>query len=82
MGSDHCPVYAVFKDKVWVDGVEKHILDIVNPLGIFEGGVRKQSWSTKCLLPMSGKLIPEFDKRQSIRDMFTRKPSLPNQRAP
>ncbi|KAI1612722.1 AP endonuclease 2 [Exophiala viscosa] len=76
MGSDHCPVYAVFKDKVLVDGVEKHILDIVNPPGMYEDGVRKEPWSTKCLLPMSGKLIKEFDKRQNIRDMFTRKPSL------
>jgi len=77
MGSDHCPVYAVTKDRVMVDGTEKHILDIVNPPGMFEDGVRKQEWSNKCLLPMSGKLIQEFDKRQSIRDMFTRKPSLP-----
>lgn len=81
MGSDHCPVYAVLKDKVWMDGGEKHILDIVNPPGMFEDGVRKQPWSTKCLLPMSGKLIPEFDKRQSIRDMFTRKPSLPKSKS-
>ncbi|KIX92020.1 uncharacterized protein Z520_12291 [Fonsecaea multimorphosa CBS 102226] len=75
MGSDHCPVYAVLKDVVVVDGVERHMLDMVNPPGMFVDGVRKQDWSTKCLLPMSGKLIQEFDKRQSIRDMFTRKPS-------
>ncbi|KIW25436.1 exodeoxyribonuclease III [Cladophialophora immunda] len=77
MGSDHCPVYAVLKDTVFADGVERHTLDIVNPPGMFVNGVRKQEWSNKCLLPMSGKLIQEFDKRQSIRDMFTRKPSLP-----
>ncbi|KIW76705.1 exodeoxyribonuclease III [Fonsecaea pedrosoi CBS 271.37] len=76
MGSDHCPVYAVLKDTVVVDGVERHILDMVNPPGMFVDGERKQEWTTKCLLPMSGKLIQEFDKRQSIRDMFTRKPSL------
>ncbi|KIV83114.1 exodeoxyribonuclease III, variant [Exophiala sideris] len=81
MGSDHCPVYAVFKDTVMLDGVEKNILDIVNPPGMYEDGVRKQPWSTKCLLPMSGKLIQEFDKRQSIRDMFTRKPSLPKSKS-
>ncbi|KAJ9501571.1 Class II abasic (AP) endonuclease [Exophiala xenobiotica] len=81
MGSDHCPVYAVTKDRVVVDGTEKHILDIVNPAGMFEDGVRKQQWSNKCLLPMSGKLIQEFDKRQSIRDMFTRKPSLPKSKS-
>lgn len=30
----------------------------------------------KDMLPLSGKLIPEFDRRRSIRDMFS-KPSLP-----
>lgn len=81
MGSDHCPVYAVLKDTVLVDGIEKHILDMVNPSGVFDQGVRKQEWSTKFLLPMSGKLIQEFDKRQSIRDMFTRTPSLPKSKS-
>ncbi|EXJ61249.1 AP endonuclease 2 [Cladophialophora psammophila CBS 110553] len=76
MGSDHCPVYAVLKDTVVVDGVERHMLDMVNPPGMFVSGLRKQEWTTKCMLPMSGKLIQEFDKRQSIRDMFTRKPTL------
>ncbi|KIX05153.1 exodeoxyribonuclease III [Rhinocladiella mackenziei CBS 650.93] len=80
MGSDHCPVYAVLNDTVVVDGVERHILDTVNPPGMFENGVRKQDWSAKCLLPMSGKLIQEFDKRQSIRDMFTRTPSMQKSR--
>ena len=28
------------------------------------------------MLPLSGKLIPEFDRRQSIRDMFKRNPTL------
>ncbi len=30
---------------------------------------------------MSGKLIPEFDRRRNIRDMFSRKPSLPSQKS-
>ena len=77
MGSDHCPVYAVLKDTVVQDGVEKHTLDMVNPPGMFVDGVRRQEWTTKCFLPMSGKLIQEFDKRRSIRDMFTRTPSMP-----
>ncbi|EXJ82281.1 AP endonuclease 2 [Capronia epimyces CBS 606.96] len=81
LGSDHCPVYAVLKDKVMVDGKEAHMLDLLNPPGMFENGVRQQPWSTKCLLALSGKLIPEFDKRQSIRDMFTRKPTLPKSRS-
>ena len=72
-GSDHCPVYAVTKETV--DG--KHILDLVNPPGMFEDGIRKQEWTQKNLLPMSGKLIQEFDRRRNIRDMFTRTPSMP-----
>ncbi|KEF54970.1 AP endonuclease 2 [Exophiala aquamarina CBS 119918] len=77
LGSDHCPVYAVLKDTVVLDGSETHILDLVNPAGMFENGVRKLEWTNKNLLPMSGKLIQEFDKRRSIKDMFTRQPSLP-----
>jgi AP endonuclease-2 len=76
MGSDHCPVYAVTKDWVEINGESKHIKDLMNPVGMFEAGERKSDWSTKNLLPMSGKLIPEFDRRRNIRDMFTRKPSL------
>lgn len=76
MGSDHCPVYGVFKEKIEVDGEEKHILDMVNPAGMFENGERKMEWSTKNLLPMSGKLIPEFDRRRNIKDMFSKKPVL------
>lgn len=77
MGSDHCPVYGMFKDRVLEEDQERHILDIVNPPGMFVDGLRKQEWTTKHLLPMSGKLIPEFDRRRNIRDMFTRTPSMP-----
>ena len=76
MGSDHCPVYAVLKDTVREGGAERHILDLVSPPGMVENGIRQTEWTTKCLLPMSGKLIQEFDKRRSIRDMFNRTPSL------
>lgn len=76
MGSDHCPVYGTFKEKVMIQGQEKHILDLVNPPGMFKNGVRKEEWSAMNLLPMSGKLIPEFDRRRNIKDMFTKKPSL------
>lgn len=75
MGSDHCPVYGVFKDTVDVGGQEKHILDLVNPPGMFENGQRKVEWSTKNLLPMSGKLMAEFDRRRNIKDMFSTKPT-------
>lgn len=75
MGSDHCPVYAVLKQKVEIDGEEVDIRDIMSA-GMFKDGVRQREWSTKDLLPMSAKLIPEFDRRRNIRDMFVKKPSF------
>jgi AP endonuclease-2 len=76
MGSDHCPVYAVIKEKVDVDGEEVDIRDIMSR-DLFKGGLRQREWSTKDLLPMSAKLIPEFDRRRTIRDMFAKKSSIP-----
>ncbi|KAH8802874.1 DNA lyase-like protein [Xylogone sp. PMI_703] len=73
MGSDHCPVYAVLKDKVIFKGDEVHIRDLMSR-DMFRNGVRLRHWSPKDLLPTSAKLIPEFDRRRSIRDMFTKKP--------
>jgi len=35
----------------------------------------------KDILPLSGKLIPDFDGRQSIRDMFKRNPTLSMERS-
>lgn len=75
MGSDHCPVYAVLKEKVDIDGKEVHVKDLMSA-GMFKDGVRQREWSTKDLLPTSASLIPEFDGRRSIKDMFARKPSL------
>lgn len=46
----------------------------MNPHGMFQNGKRRQEYSTKYLLPISGRLIPEFDRRRNIKDMFTRKP--------
>ncbi|ERF75011.1 hypothetical protein EPUS_08056 [Endocarpon pusillum Z07020] len=77
LGSDHCPVYAVLKDQVIMEGKEVFMRDLLNPPGMFQDGVRAHQWTTKNLLPMSGKLITEFDRRRNIRDMFSRKPSLP-----
>ncbi|ATZ45428.1 Bcapn2 [Botrytis cinerea B05.10] len=74
MGSDHCPVFATFKPRVKSDGVEIDIRDVMSK-DMFKNGVRVREWSMKDLLPTSAKLIPEFDRRQSIRDMFTRKPT-------
>jgi len=69
-------VYADLKDKVIIEGKEVFTLDILNPPGTFRNGIRVHPWTAKNLLPISGKLIPEFDRRRNIRDMFSRKPSL------
>jgi AP endonuclease-2 len=76
IGSDHCPVYAVMKDVVEIDGSSVHVRDIMNPPGMFKEGVRQREWNSKDLLPLSARLIPEFDRRRSIRDMFTKKSTL------
>ncbi|KAG9187800.1 AP endonuclease 2 [Alternaria panax] len=88
MGSDHCPVYAVTKDVVPISrgstteeaGVEgeAHILDLMNPVGMFKDGVRQREYDTvKDVPPLSGKLLAEFTKRRSIRDMFSKQPAPP-----
>ncbi|PYH63842.1 DNA-(apurinic or apyrimidinic site) lyase APN2 [Aspergillus vadensis CBS 113365] len=82
MGSDHCPVYATFKETVHLGGTQLNIRDIMNPPGMFENGERRQEYTAKCLLPTSGRLIPEFDKRRSIKDMFTRRPNNAPQSSP
>ncbi|EYE96224.1 DNA-(apurinic or apyrimidinic site) lyase APN2 [Aspergillus ruber CBS 135680] len=74
LGSDHCPVFATFKDSVTIDGSSVNIMDAMNPPGMFQNGERQQEYSTKYLLPISGRLIPEFDRRRNIKDMFARKP--------
>ncbi|EDN03309.1 hypothetical protein HCAG_01173 [Histoplasma mississippiense (nom. inval.)] len=69
-GSDHCPVFAELKDKVSLDGIEVNMLDILNPKGTFENGQRKREYSLADTLPLSGRLIPEFCQRRSIKDML------------
>ena len=59
-----------------MDNNEVHVKDVMNPKGTFRNGKRMREYSVKDTLPLSGRLIPEFDRRQSIRDMFTRKPTL------
>jgi AP endonuclease-2 len=58
------------------EGGLAHILDIMNPPGVFKDGERQQEYTSRFMLPASGRLLPEFDvdKRRSIKDMFTRKP--------
>ncbi|KAI0855595.1 DNA lyase [Xylaria cubensis] len=77
MGSDHCPVFAILNDTVQINDKEVAIKDIMNPSGMFKDGKRLREWSTKDLLPLSAKLIPEFDRRQNIKDMFFKKPVTP-----
>ena len=86
MGSDHCPVYAVTSDIVQgmgnatqegAEDEEHNILDIMNPPGMFENGMRLREYSTKDVPSFSGKLLTEFNKRQNIRDMFAKKPAVP-----
>ncbi|EUC47734.1 hypothetical protein COCMIDRAFT_89391 [Bipolaris oryzae ATCC 44560] len=86
MGSDHCPVYAVLKDKVRVqrtpgtESVEEevHVLDLMNPADMFKDGVRQRDYDPAKDVPaLSGKLLSEFTKRRNIRDMFSKKPAPP-----
>ncbi|RKF76363.1 putative dna lyase [Golovinomyces cichoracearum] len=71
MGSDHCPVYAVIKQVVNLDGSMTDIRDIMSA-GMFKNGIRQKEWCRKNLLPLSAKLIPEFNGRRNIKDMFMR----------
>ncbi|OJJ43407.1 hypothetical protein ASPZODRAFT_161632 [Penicilliopsis zonata CBS 506.65] len=75
MGSDHCPVYAVLKESVSINGTQTNIRDLMNSPGMFLNGERRQEFSNKNYLPLSGRLIPEFDKRRNIKDMFSRTPT-------
>ncbi|KAI4911557.1 hypothetical protein J4E90_006373 [Alternaria incomplexa] len=88
MGSDHCPVYAVTKDVVPMSQIsatgehgaedQVHVLDLMNPAGMFKDGMRQREYDiVKDVPALSGKLLAEFTKRRSIRDMFTNKPTLP-----
>ncbi|KAL8839068.1 MAG: hypothetical protein Q9170_001904 [Blastenia crenularia] len=70
--------FAITKDHVEIDSQMVHVLDLVNPPGMFLNGCRQREYSTKDMLSMSGKLIPEFDGRRNIRDMFARRASLPH----
>jgi AP endonuclease-2 len=69
-------VYAIVKDRIQLSGAEVHISDLVNPSGVFKDGKRLKGYSVKDIPALSAKLIPEFDRRRNIRDMFARKPSL------
>ncbi|KAL8659684.1 MAG: hypothetical protein Q9226_000309 [Calogaya cf. arnoldii] len=70
------PTRKVIKDQIDINGETIHALDMLNPPGMFFNGLRQREYSAKDMLPTSGKLIPEFDGRRNIKDMFTRKPPL------
>nr|ATA58134.1 DNA lyase [Lasiodiplodia gonubiensis] len=74
MGSDHCPVYAILKENVVMGGEEVALSDLMNPSGMFKDGKRLRDWTLKDCPAFSGRLLPEFDRRRSIKDMFSRKP--------
>ncbi|KAF2279556.1 DNase I-like protein [Westerdykella ornata] len=85
MGSDHCPVYASIKEIVKWRGEQVHILDILNPPGMFKDGKRLRDYDTTVdILASSGKRLPEFTKRRSIKDMFASKsnPMVPTMATP
>jgi AP endonuclease-2 len=71
-------VYAVIQPEVTINGEKICAKDIMNPPGVFLNGQRVREIIAKDLLPTSGKLLPEFDKRRTIKDMFQKKvPALP-----
>lgn len=72
MGSDHCPVFTVLTEVLEADGKTAYVSDLVNPSDMIREGQRLRTWSQKDLLPLSARLIPEFDGRRSIRDMFSK----------
>lgn len=76
LGSDHCPVYVDFKDTVTLgSGETVKLVDVLNPPNTFRNGLREKDWSIKNIPTFSGKLLAEFDRRRSIKNMFA-KPSL------
>lgn len=78
MGSDHCPVFAGLADEVTRDGETRALAELMNPPGVFQDKRRLRELGQKDLLPLSARLIAEFDRRQSIRDMFTKKANPPS----
>jgi AP endonuclease-2 len=71
LGSDHCPVYADFYDVVATPDGEVKLLDIMNPPGAFVDGQRQREWKVQDVPAFSGKRLQEFDKRRSIKSMFS-----------
>lgn len=49
--------------------------------GTFKEGRRLKDYTLKDIPAFSGKLLKEFDKRRSIKDMFGKKPALTHQQS-
>lgn len=71
LGSDHCPVFADFHDRVQLEDGEVPFSDVMSPPGVFVNGERKKDWKLQDLPALSAKRMPEFDKRRSIMSMFS-----------
>ena len=65
------------KDRIKINGKEQDTLDVMNPAGTFIAGERIRPLTLKDSPSLAGRLIPEFDRRNNIRDMFMKKPSTP-----
>jgi len=70
LGSDHCPVFADFLDKIEVGGASVKLVDLMSPAGVFANGIRQKEWKVTEVPAFSAKRLPEFDKRRSIKSMF------------
>lgn len=74
LGSDHCPVYVNFYDKVKTRAGDVDLLDIMNPPGMFEQGKRKQEWNVASIPGFSAKRMSEFSGRRTLKSMFAAPP--------
>nr|POE62526.1 dna-(apurinic or apyrimidinic site) lyase 2 [Quercus suber] len=70
LGSDHCPVYADFHDKITIGEIETDFLDLLSAAGTFDNGVRQKDWTVQSAPAFSARRLPEFDKRRTIKSMF------------
>lgn len=63
----------MLNDNVSLDGRDVELRSILYPAGLFAGGKKIRETTMKDLPALCARLMPEFDKRRSIKEMFTRK---------
>ncbi|KAF2757296.1 apyrimidinic endonuclease [Pseudovirgaria hyperparasitica] len=80
-GSDHCPVYAVIKDNIDLNGKPTETLDVMSLEGVFRNSIRQRELNTKEMPEFCARRMPEFYNRRNIKDMFTKRPSLSTQKS-